>query len=337
MRSKLLGQLAKTTIAATVAATLSMGISNAAFSAEKIRLSTYVNEVDIRFKGFQHFAKLVSEKTSERVKIEIHPSATLNGWSEGIDAVLGGVADISHISYDDRLPCYRAGAFYPASVNLENQIELDAEMTAILKDEASKVGLINVFSSNYSFDQEWWFREPVTSLRKLDGKQVRSVGPLVSAMIESWGGSPVFVSPKEVFQSAERGVVDGINMGVATYSSWKLWTVMPYMINADLFYGNVMYMMNKRKFDGFSKADQQAILDAGRETETWLKPRYESWINESVGEAVMNGGGSAVSITKDERDQLLASIKPQWDAELDKTCGVPTANKIRALLSKYSK
>ena len=152
---------------------------------------------------------------------------------------------------------------------------------------------------------------------KLDGKQVRSIGPLVSLMIEAWGGSPVFVAPKEVFQSAERGVVDGINMGVATYSSWKLWTVMPYMVNANLFYGNIMYMMNKDKFDSFDEATQQAILDAGRETEEWLKPQYEAWVNERVGDAVMKGGGAAVAIPAEKSDELIASVQDKWNEEMD--------------------
>ncbi|MEK9672867.1 MAG: hypothetical protein VW268_10260 [Rhodospirillaceae bacterium] len=132
----------------------------------------------------------------------------------------------------------------------------------------------------------------MSDIQKLDGKLVRSIGPLVSMMIESWGGKPVFVAPKEVFQSAERGVVDGINMGVATYSSWKLWTVMPYMVNASLFYGNIQYMMNKKKFDKLGAADQKAVLEAGREAETWLMPRYEDWVDQRVGNAVMKGGGA---------------------------------------------
>jgi len=320
-----------------IAAMLSLSAANVpAYAETLIRLSTYVNEVDVRYSGFQHFADLVSEKTEGRVRVEIFPSAQLNGWSEGIDAVTGGVADVSHISFDDRLPCYRAGAFYPASVNLDNQIELDAEITAVLADEAAKIGLVNIMSSNASFDQEWWFREPIKDLGNLDGLQVRTIGPLVTMMIKSWGGSPVFVAPKEVFQSAERGVVDGINMGVATYSSWKLWTVMPYMINADLFYVKVHYMMNKNKFDALGAGDQNAILEAGTESEEWLKPRYEAWINEKVGNAVMSGGGSAISLNKEQRDSLLAKIQPGWDKELNKTCGNKTADKIRAILAKHS-
>ena len=92
-------------------------------------------------------------------------------------------------------------------------------------------------------------------------------------MIETWGCEPVFVAPKEVFQSAKRGVVDGIKMGAATISSCKQWTVMPYMVNANLFCGNIQYMRNKNKFDALSAEEQAALTEAAAETEAWLQPR----------------------------------------------------------------
>ncbi len=306
-----------------------------AFAKEVIRLSTYVNETDIRYEGFKHFAELVNEKTGGEVEIQIFPSATLHGWSEGVDAVQGGVSDISWIPADDRLSCYRVTSLYPALINLENQVELDASYASLILDEAAKNGLHPLFNSNYSYDQEWWFEEQLDDISNLEGKLVRSIGPLVSMMIESWGGKPVFVAPKEVFQSAERGVVDGINMGVATYSSWKLWDVMPYMVNASLFYGNIIYMINKDKFDGLSAESQQALTDAAKETETWLKPLYEQWVNERVGQAVMQGGGAAVSLDDEKREELIAVIQPKWDEEVNNQCGQELADKIRALFSDH--
>ncbi len=310
--------------------------SSSASSAEILRLSTYVNEIDIRYEGFQVFADKVKEKTEGRVEVQIFPSATLHGWSEGVDAVQGGVSDISWIPADKRLACYRVTSLYPVAVDLEKQIELDAEYTQLLKDDASKAGLVSVFNSNYSYDQEWWFEEAIDDLGNLDGKLVRSIGPLVSMMIENWGGQPVFVAPKEVFQSAERGVVDGINMGVATYSSWKLWDVMPYMVNANLFYGNIQYMMSEKKLNKLSEADQKSVMAAAKEAETWLKPRYEDWVDQRVGNAVMKGGGAAVSLSDEKRDALIAGVQSKWDVEVDAACGKPLADKVRALFAKYA-
>ena len=50
----------------------------------------------------------------------------------------------------------------------------------------------------------------------------------------------------------------------------------------------------------------------------------------------MKGGGAAVSIAKDERDRLLASVQPKWNAEMDATCGKEMGDKLRALLAKYA-
>lgn len=323
-------------MAVATAALIALAVGTNTSAATTIRLSTYVNEIDIRYKGFQKFAELVEAKTNGRVKVQIFPSATLHGWSEGVDAVQGGVSDISWIPADKRLPCYRVSSLYPVAIDLEGQIDLDAAFAELIKPEAAKVNLIPVINSNYSYDQEWWFEDRVADLGKLEGQLVRSIGPLVSMMIETWGGKPVFVAPKEVFQSAERGVVDGINMGVATYSSWKLWSVMPYMVNANLFYGNIQYMMNKKKFDSLSPEDQKAVLEAGKESEIWLKPKYEAWVDERVGNAVMKGGGAAVSIPKEKRMSLIGSVQGKWDKEVDTACGAELAGKIRALFAQHA-
>jgi TRAP-type transport system periplasmic protein len=320
-------------ITLAVLGTLSLAAPSVLAQTTTLRLSTYVNEVDVRYNGFKKFAELVGAKTQGRVKVEIFPSSTLHGWSEGVDAVLGGVSDISWMPADKRLPCYRATSLYPMVVDMSKQIELDAAYSALMKDEAAKAGLMPLINSNYSYDQEWWFKTPGVDLSKLDGKLVRSIGPLVSMMIETWGGKPVFVAPKEVFQSAERGVVDGINMGVATYSAWKLWGVMPHMVKANLFYGNINYMINKKKFESLSAADQTALLAAARESEVWLKPEYEKSVDASIADAVKQGG-TVTAVAPAQRKAMVDSIAAKWKTEVDKDCGADMANKVRALFAK---
>lgn len=325
----------KTALALAALGTLTLAAPQVLAATTTLRLSTYVNEVDVRYNGFKKFAELVAAKTSGRVKVEIFPSSTLHGWSEGVDAVLGGVSDISWMPADKRLPCYRATSLYPMVVDMKKQIELDAAYAALMKDEAAKAGLLPLINSNYSYDQEWWFKTPGADLSKLNGKLVRSIGPLVSMMIETWGGKPVFVAPKEVFQSAERGVVDGINMGVATYSAWKLWGVMPHMVKANLFYGNINYMINKRKFETLSAPDQAALLAAARESEVWLKPEYEKSVDTSIADAVKQGG-TVTSVAPAQRKAMVDSIATKWKGEVDKECGVELANKVRTLFGKHS-
>lgn len=330
-------KLSKTLLHTSVAAGMAMVMATSAYAQKTttLRLSTYVNEVDVRYAGFKKFAELVNAKTEGRVKVDVFGSSTLHGWSEGVDAMIGGVADISWVSADKRLPCYRVTSLYPVVIDMKKQLPLDAAYAALIAPEAAKAGLVPLINSNYSYDQEWWFKNNSTDLAKLDGKLVRSIGPLVSMMIETWGGKPVFIAPKEVFQSAERGVVDGINMGVATYSAWKLWGVMPHMVKANLFYGNINYMVNKRKFETLSPADQAAVMAAARESEVWLKPQYEKAVDTDIANAVKQGG-TVTNLPAAQRRAMVDSIAAKWKTEVDKECGADMANKVRALFSKHA-
>ena len=94
--------------------------------------------------------------------------------------------------------------------------------------------------------------------------------------------------------------------------------------------------MNKKKFDKLSAADQKAVLEAGMESEQWLKPRYEDWVDQRVGNAVMKGGGAAVSIPEEQRMALINSVQKDWDKEVDAACGAPLAGKIRSLFKKHA-
>ncbi|MCB1744500.1 MAG: C4-dicarboxylate ABC transporter substrate-binding protein, partial [Gammaproteobacteria bacterium] len=302
LKSAIRGSLAVAGIACAIAAVPALQAAETT-----LRFGTYVNKVDARYAGFQNFARLVSEKSNGRVEVQIFDSGTLHPFNKAFDSILGGVSDISPVTGEKRIPCHRMTSFTPVAIDWERHVDLDKEYTALVADELAKAGLINVLSSNFSYDQEWWFKTPDVQLDKLDGRLVRDIGPVMTHIIKKWGGKPVFIAPTEVYQGAERGVVDAINMGVATFSSWKLWDVMPHMINANLFYGNIMYMMNKRKFDSLSPADQQAILEAGEEAQRAIKEPYEKWINEKVGEAVMKSGGSARALPKAERLRLIES------------------------------
>jgi len=129
--------------------------------------------------------------------------------------------------------------------------------------------------------------------------------------------------------------VDGINMGVATYSSWKLWSVMPHMIDANLFYGNIIYMMNKQKFDALTPEEQAALTAAAAETEAWLQPIYEGWVDEQVAAAIAEGG-TEVKLPAEKSNELLASVQDKWAVEVDKACGIELADQFRALIAAHA-
>lgn len=303
-----------------------------------LRMGTFVNKLDIRYSGLQHFAELVSKKTDGRVTVQIFDSGSLHPFDKPIDSILGGVSDISPLAaagIDKRLPCALQTQFLPLAVDWSRIVDLDLEYNEILNEEYGKIGLRIILSQDASYDQEWWFRGPPMKLDELNGKLVRSVGPVITHVIQRFGGKAVFISPTETYQSAERGVVDVINMGVSTFSSWKLWAVMPNMVRANMFYSNVAYAINKAKFDKLRAEDQKALLEAGVEAARWTTPRYEAWIDQQIGGAIMRGGASVTNIPKAERLRLINKAAEGWNDQIDKACGPAMGQRIRAVFKKY--
>jgi len=248
------------------------------------------------------------------------------------------VSDISPVvggAVDKRLPCTNVTHFMPAAIDMDRVIELDMAYNELMKDEFDKLGLIVVMPQNSSFDQRWYFRKELKDLKKMDGLLVRSFGPMVSNIIEGWGGKPVYMSPNEVYQGAERGVVSGATMGFGTYSAWSMWEVLPYMANVKMMYGQNMYTMNKKKFDSLSPEDQKAILEAGEETARWLEPLYQNWINAQVGRGVMQNGMRVLSFTQEQREALVKSALKSWESKISEACGADRTKKIMALMEKF--
>jgi TRAP-type transport system periplasmic protein len=308
-----------------------------------LRLATFVNQSDIRYEALQFFADKVAENTDGRIVVEIHDSNTLHPFDKAIDSLRGEVSDISPLisaSIDDRLPCTKRVHFMPMNVDWQKVNELDQELVQVFNEEFEKLGLKIVTMQNASYDQEWYFREPVSvdfKLDQLNGKIVRSVAPMITNVIENFGGKAVFISPTETYQSVERGVVDIANMSISTFSSWNMWEVMPNMLRTDMFYVNVLYTMRKDQFDSLSQEDQQAILDASKAQEEWLHPAYTAWVNEQLGDAMMQKGGSTVTLPPEERLRIIEVAQQGWNDKIPEACGEETARKIDAIFAKYAK
>ncbi len=105
-------------------------------------------------------------------------------------------------------------------------------------------------------------KEPLNGLDDLKGKKIRAIG-LLSQALQSAGASPVALPAPEVYESVERGIIDGFAsypLDVAVANS--LHEVAPYMTDP----GSGLYLaaaviMNKDLWDGLSEAERAVVTD----------------------------------------------------------------------------
>jgi TRAP-type C4-dicarboxylate transport system substrate-binding protein len=92
-------------------------------------------------------------------------------------------------------------------------------------------------------------------------------------------------------------------------------------------------MVNKRKFERLSPADQSAVLAAARESEVWLKPAYEKSVDASIADAVKQGG-TVTSVDPAKRKAMVQAIATKWKGEVDGACGPELSTKVRSLFDQ---
>lgn len=159
------------------------------------------------------WADEVNAASDGEINVDMFQDSSLLSGTETLAGVADGRADIG----------YLAPAFY------EEQLPL-TQVTTIpfVTDDAEAVQrtFYDLYQENDEFRAEYndlgvhvlyflplggsvmGFEEPVESLEGLDGLRVRAVG-LHARAFESAGADPVFLAPTELYESIQRGVVDG--------------------------------------------------------------------------------------------------------------------------------
>jgi TRAP-type C4-dicarboxylate transport system substrate-binding protein len=207
-------------------------------------------------------AKEVKEKTQGRVEIIVHPGNALAAPGDTYDAVVSGVAGMGFV-----LPAYTPGRFpmsqileYPFMFTTSLQANLTAkEMTPMLREH------------EYKDTQLLWFggtdlghvlmKSNVKTLADLKGKKLRSPGPIYNNVIKAVGGVEVSLPVSDLYDSMDRGIVDGTVMAPSALISFRLMEVTNHIVEMNMYTTPLIFFANKDLWKQVSAADQKIIMD----------------------------------------------------------------------------
>jgi len=226
-------------------------------SADELKLSHFMSP-NHPFHGmiFESWAKDVSEVTNGEVTVEIYPAGELGqGPAEQYSRTIDGVSDISFI-----VQGYTAGNVFP--------LTLIAEQPGAIRDLQDTTGAMNratdLFADEYRRVKllATWAMPPavlftrtkdVRSLADMDGMKVRAPTREGGALIEAWGGTPIFMPATEVYTAMQTGVVDAVLINASAAAAFKLSEVATYMISGfDSLPPVFGLIMNRGAYDGLS-------------------------------------------------------------------------------------
>jgi TRAP-type transport system periplasmic protein len=304
--------------------------------AQELRLSTFVPPVHVIYREILvPWANEVAKATNGEVKVTLYPSMQLGGKApELFRQAVDGVADIVFT-----LPGYTSPAFprtqmielpglKPDGVAATNMMwDL---LDPYLLPEYEGVKVIALWGAE---DAGLMSRGAVIrSLADLKGKRMRAPSAAQAKQLEVMGAVPIAMPITEVYQSLERGVIDGAMLPFSTIPDFRLGEVAKgYTIAGPLFgRSSFLVAMNKKKYDSLSPKARAAIdrlsgralsLEA---TKVYLKRSMQGV--ESV-----RGKAEVFELSTEEQKRISAVLRPiiaDWIRESEAK-GIPARDMLK--------
>jgi len=320
--------MSRTTIStfAALMMALILGVAPAAQAAEPIQLdlgSWVPSTHHLAVNAFEPWKKIVEEKTSGRVKVNVYHGGVLGTSKAVLNDVKGGVYQvglmISGYYYDTPIFKLTIGELPFAITSPPAGVKVMEEFTEKYgKDVFEKLGIKNMgifVSEPYVF----FSTKPIRRVEDMKGKKIRAAGKAWVQIDKDWGAVPTPMQPEEAYTALERGTLDVMQYGPSSAMSWKYYEPAPYVtqVNAPTIIGGMI--MNKTFYDKLP-ADLKKLFDEELNPAliNLINKTYENGTNEALEKMretfKAKGKGEVITLSPEEKARFVKPTEPEWAA-----------------------
>jgi TRAP-type C4-dicarboxylate transport system substrate-binding protein len=291
----------------------------------------------------------LEKRTDGEVEIRRYWSGSLNKVGEHLGAARDGTSEITLISpgyYQAELPVTRGLEWYfrmnhaDALQRVCREVYENFEPLRAEWEQRHRSKVLYWTNWNYA---PLVMREPIESLEDLKGKSIRGYG-VATDVIEALGGTAIPMSASEVYQSLERGILDGVyGFDFVTAVAYKLHEIAPNFYDiGDGPHAPAATIMNKQVYDGLPDevrtVSDEIVADiyGGKFTEI-----YEDVLARYV-ETATSEGVTLNTVSEAEKQRARDLVQPaqvnKWIEETAPQAGIDgeeMQSMISDAISKY--
>lgn len=215
------------------------------------------------------FASDVDKATGGKLKITVHPGASLFKAPEIKRAVQGGQAQAGEIllaNFQNEWQVFGADAIPFVAVSYAESKKLYAAQKPVLEKKLAEQGMVLLYTVAWP-PQGLYSKKPVASAADLKGTKWRAYSPATSRIAELVGAQPVTVQAAELSQALATGVVENNMTSGATGVDSKLYEHLKFYYDVQAWLPKNAVIANKRAFDALDPATRSALMKAAADAE----------------------------------------------------------------------
>jgi TRAP-type transport system periplasmic protein len=262
------------------------------------------------------FAADVDKATAGKLKIQVHPNASLFKANEIKRAVQGGQAQIGEIlisGYSNEDPLFGVDSVPFLATSFKDAEKLWKASRKALEDRFDKQGMRVLYAVPWP-PQGIYSSKPLNSMADMKGLKMRTYNPYTSRIAELAGAQPVTIQAAELAQAFATGAVNAnITSGATGYDS-KAWEVVKNYYDTQAWLPKNIVFVNKKAFDALDKATQAAVLKSAREAERrgWKTAEEKTkWYTDQLAKNGMNVVQPSAQLKADFR-KVGETMTQEW-------------------------
>jgi TRAP-type C4-dicarboxylate transport system substrate-binding protein len=309
----------KTPVAAATG-TESAPPTKANVKAAELSLSIQDSAISIKGVMYQEWCDQVTAASNGALKVTLYAGGVLAAESNGLDTMEAGACDIiwffttnypTLFSLTDivSLPMMGIDSAGSATNFLWDLYEQSPEMAAEYKDYK----VIHIYTNPVSYLN--MAHNKISRLSDLKGVNIRTSGGTMQSFVGRLGANAVSIGATDLYESLEKGIIDGFVQNGSGIASWHLEEVTKYFVDMPLYVGTWLCLMKADTYNALPE-DARAAIDAysGRENSVYFASAAQTQSDEAYAAAVAGGASEWIKLSDAAYAEFLAVAK-EFNAE----------------------
>jgi TRAP-type C4-dicarboxylate transport system substrate-binding protein len=215
------------------------------------------------------FANDVDKATSGKLKITVHPNASLFKAPEIKRAVQTNQAQAGEILvsiYQNEWQIFGADALPFLADSYDEAMKLWKVQKPLIDKKLGEQGMLSLYAVAWP-PQGIYSKKPLNAAADLKGIKWRAYNPGTSRIAELVGAQPVTIQANEVGQAFATGVAESMMSSGSTGWDQKLHESVKFWYDTQAWLPKNVIIVNKAAFDALDGASKAAVLKAAADAE----------------------------------------------------------------------
>lgn len=300
-----------------------MFFSISALAAEKItwKLGGVHAVTTPETKGLNYFSDLVKKKSQGNLIINVYPAGQLGKKAVTLieNLMMGSIEMFANVMDWNQHMVKDFGILAMPFTFKDLDAVRKFQQGGIYSDLKSRMISergVRILSDNwYRLPKVIVTKRPIKTLDDLKGLNMRM--PSMKTYFETWkslGAKPTTIAWSEAFLALKKGVVDGMDSPLGSIYGMKFYQAAPYITMTNHLVAPFNLLVNEKKFQELSAADQKILIEAGKEAGDYYTKLVEDSFKVDK-EKMIKAGCQFIDIDTAPFIKVAAEVAGQFESE----------------------